>query len=79
MTLRRCEIRSCCSVSCHFRFFQHFARIDRIEATPPPACKYMLSSKAFLTSAVVEDVELSASYLRVARCDERFEIFAVVT
>ena len=37
-----------------------------------------MSCKAFLASAVVEDVELSASYLRLSRCDERFEIFAII-
>jgi hypothetical protein len=65
-TLGGCEIRSCRSIARHFRFIQHFARIERIKTTPPPTCQYILSREAFLASAVIEDIKSSASYLRIA-------------
>jgi len=52
--------------------------MERIETTPPPACQYVLSRETLLASVVIEDVESSASYLRITWCNKRFEVLAVI-
>jgi hypothetical protein len=50
-----------------------------MKISSPLTYKYILRDKALLTSTVIEEIELSLSYLRIADSDVRFKVFAIIT